>query len=50
MVIVTDVPVTGCAGFALIAIDAFSERIVTFCAALAVAGDVVVGASQLQKR
>ena len=40
MVIVTDVPVTGWAGLALIAIEAFSDRIVTGCAALAVADDV----------
>jgi hypothetical protein len=50
MVIVTDVPVTGWAGLALIAIEAFSDRIVTGCAALAVADDVEVGASQLQNR
>ena len=50
MVIVTELPVTGWAGFALIASDALSERIVNAWAALAVADEVVVGASQLQKR
>ena len=48
--IVTGVPVIGWAGLALIASDALSERIVNACAALAVADEVVVGASQLQKR
>ena len=48
--IVTGVPVTGWAGLALIASDALSERIVTGCAALAVADELDVGASQLQKR
>jgi hypothetical protein len=49
-VIVTGVPLTGWAGLATMASDAFSERIVNACAALAVAGEVVLGASQLQKR
>ncbi len=50
IVIDTDVPATGWAGDALIASEALSVRIEIGCAALAVAGELEVGASQLQKR